>query len=150
KHTFSHRLMILDVEDNGYEGWNEVDRPGTCWTVKKQVIPPSVDRATFNGFWNYIEKRAPGWRIAVYSSHGGWNSIFCDSTCGPNAKLTGTLEITADWGRGCQNPAPRGWIQPKGKCALNRPSFFGGIDTSSPCAFGWQWHGGASDFDQVN
>lgn len=145
-YSLSERLIVLDVEDGGFEGWNEVDVPGTCYTQKSSGIATSVDRATFNGFWDYVFHTA-NYFIGVYSSAGEWNSIFGS---GSDADLTGTTEVTADWGGNCHRPAPQGWSQPSGNCAANSPTFYGGIGTGSDCAFGWQWSAGGDDYDQID
>lgn len=142
--TLDTYLVILDVEDNGYEGWNEVDYSGTC-NAKSSGIAVALDKDTLNGFLNYIYDNSPYFE-GVYSSTSQWNSIF------GSYSLTDTTEITADWGEGCYQPAPLGWNQPASpNCtAGNSANFFGGVSSSDSCAFAWQWYGSSSaDYDQV-
>jgi hypothetical protein len=148
---FDSGILVLDVEDDYPSGvptgWNEVLVSGSCSSVRFTGISPSVDRATFNGFWDDIWNNSAYW-IAAYSSPGEWSGIF---GTGSDSSLTGTMQWTADWGQNCINPGPYGWTQGSGSCSSNSASFFGGISSSSSCAFAWQWasrNGG--DYDQID
>lgn len=148
---FDNAILVFDVEDdypNGVPtGWNEVMFSGSCGSVNYRGIDPSVDRATFNGFWDDIWNNSAYW-IAAYSSPGEWGGIF---STGSASSLTGTMEVTADWGQNCINPGPYGWTQGSGSCSSNSANFFGGISSSSSCAFAWQWASrNNGDYDQID
>jgi hypothetical protein len=148
-HTLTTYAIVLDVEENGYEGWNEVDSTGSSGCSSRGgSISTALDRATFNGFWHWIWDHT-SYHIDAYSAPGIWTSIF---GTGSDSVLHTTTEITADWGGDCANPAPSGWSQDaSGSCSANSAGWFGGIDKTSDCAFGWQWHGsGSADYDQID
>lgn len=149
-HTFiDDFIMVLDVEDFApfYSGWNEVMVSGSCTQVNFFGISTAVDRATFNGFSDYIQNHS-SYSIAAYASPGGWTSVF---GTGSDSSLTGVMEWTADFS-GCRNPAPNGWTQGTGGgCSSNSANFFGGRTSTSSCAVAWQWAGvKLGDFDQID
>jgi len=133
-------------------GWNEEMYPGSCTDVLSSTLccATAVDRATFNGFWDYIWDDS-NYAIAAYASPGTWSGIF-----GSDGSLSDTTEWTAGYASGdgtdgCGNPAPTDWTQDAGDCSSNSASFFGGIDSSDNCALEWQWAGvGLGDFDQID
>ncbi len=148
---FNTKILVLDVEDDyptgPPTGWNEVLVPGSCGSVRSSGIAPSVDRATFNGFWSYVWNNSAYW-IAAYSSPGEWSSIF---GTGSDSSLAGTMEWSADFGQNCVNPGPYNWAQGFGSCSGNGAGFFGGVSSGSTCAFAWQWAGvGSGDYDQID
>jgi hypothetical protein len=148
---FDTGIMMFDVEDdypNGAPtGWNEVLVSGSCSSVRYSGIAASVDRATFNGFWDDIWNNSP-YFIATYSSPGEWTGIFGTGSAG---SLSDTMLVTADWGQNCINPGPYGWTQGSGSCSSNSANFFAGITSSSSCAFGWQWASrNNGDYDQID
>ncbi len=150
--NFDTDLVVLDVEDDygyggGPTGWDEVLNSGSCSSVRSSGISAAVDRATFNGFWDYIQNNTAYW-IGAYSSPGEWSRIF---GTGSSSSLTGTMEWSADFGQNCAQPGPNSWTQGSGSCSSNSASFFGGISSSSNCAFVWQWAGVSSgDYDQID
>ncbi len=145
--TLNH-VIFFDVEDDYPTGpaigWDEemgdcvnVSSTSTCCSV-------SVDRSTFDGFWDYIYNNSvhlPG----VYSSPGEWTKIL---GTGSSSQLSNTMEWTADFGSNCVDPGPYEWTQ-GGGCP-NNATFFAGKDSSSNCAVAWQWSGGNADYDQID
>jgi hypothetical protein len=144
----SARLLVLDVEDGGTQGWNEKMRSGSCTQVKSTsaCCSPSVDRATVGGFLGYLRNHTTLFG-ALYSSNGEWTHIF---GTGVASRVSHIEEWTADWGQDCVNPGPYQWKQAAGRCPSNQPSFFGGLNSSSECAIAWQWSGGSKDYDQID
>jgi hypothetical protein len=143
--------IVMDIEENGYTGWNEVNKD--CAGVTSYGISPTVDRATINGIWGYINN---GYYPAIYSSPGEWSSIFGTSTQGD---FSDTMLWTADWGpyrTGCAQYAPLQWTQTYLSCggySSNSAKFFAGINSSSSCAWMWQWASPDQemrDYDQVD
>jgi hypothetical protein len=132
-------MMFLDVEGgagNGYaNGWNEeVNCRGQI--TKSVPIPPTIDRATFNGFWDYTHVDTifhPG----VYSTRDFWDYTFGTGSAGA---IPDTYEWTANWPGGIA-PDPVGFCQ-AGSCAR----WFGDIVAGREA--GWQWSGGTGDYDQ--
>lgn len=135
-------MMYMDIEGQpaaGYaNGWNEiVNRCGQI--TKAKVIPSTVDRATFNGFYDYIHGHTifhPG----VYSTPSFWDETF---GTGPSGHIPNTYEWTPETSTLRQTPGPLGFTQ-DGLTA----QWFGGVTVSHQA--GWQWtqHGG--DWDQMD
>jgi hypothetical protein len=155
-------IMFFDVEEpnhsavpHSYYGWNEKVEDGTCADLdpdhgSEKCCSPALARATFNGFWDYIESnvspyRGDSYAAGVYSTANTWNSIFEGSSDGI---LYNTMEWTANWGGGCINPGPYDWTQSAGNCASHSAEWF--ADIPSQCRLVWQWHGGSEDYDQIN
>lgn len=137
--------LIRPAPDNG---WNDVYTSPCSGVVKARHIQASVDRADFNGFYDYLtahSSRLPG----VYSSPSIWEAIFGAGSAGsiPHTREWTYQPETADLGL-----APTGWCL-KGGSSCAR--FFGGVTSSSPQALMWQWSGGGGvsngvgDFDQI-
>jgi hypothetical protein len=123
--------------------------PGGVGAVRAEVRP-AIDRATFNGFWDYIHSNSP-YLPAVYNAGGGgsdaWDFIFGSGETIPN-----TPEWTFETETASLATFPTGWSVPGAS-----PLFFGGQSTSSKCALLWQWSGGGGvlnsvggDFDQID
>jgi hypothetical protein len=149
-------ILFLDVEDDypnsSPTGWNELLNPGSCSSVKSAsgCCSTALDRATINGFLDYIQSTSPFWE-AVYSTNGEWSKIL---GTGSDASLTATMQITGDYGAyNCVNPGPYGWTQGSNTCThstTNSPTFFGGVSSGSNCALGWQWSSTGGDYDQFD
>ena len=148
-----YRVMFIDVELPGVapatdNGWNSVYTSPCSGVKRASYVPASVDRADFDGFWDYAH--AHGYTPGVYSEPGVWASIF---GTGSAASIPGTDEWTYEPETTNLSQAPVGWcLKGTSSCA----QFFGGVTRSSPHALMWQWSGGGGvrnpygDFDQIN
>lgn len=147
----NNSLLFMDIEEaqknesgdqTSSNGWNHVltNTCGTSWNASSS-IPASVDRATFNGFWDYIENDTSFWP-AVYSSPSYWNETFGTGSAG---SIPDTYQWTSETDDGVTNPSPAGWCQSGYGCA----QWFGGV--SSNYELMWQWASNASgDYDQFD
>jgi hypothetical protein len=148
-----YRVLFMDVELPGVapahdNGWNSVYTSPCSGVTRTSYIPANVDRADFNGFYDY--ENAHGYTPGVYSEPGIWASIFGTGTAAqiPNVDEWTYEPETTNFGA-----APVGWCL-KGTSTCAR--FFGGVTTSSPHALMWQWSGGGGvsngvgDFDQID
>jgi hypothetical protein len=149
----SYRVVWMDIErplispapDNG---WDSVYTLPCSGVVKRSHVAAAVDRAEFNGFWDYVSRHS-SFRPGVYSAPGDWSRIFGSGSAGgiPNTDEWTYQPETASLGQ-----APSGWCLVGGACA----SFFGGVTSVSPHALMWQWSGGGGvrngygDFDQID
>lgn len=153
KLSIKYRVLFMDVELPGVapahdNGWNSVYTAPCSGVTRARSIPANVDRADFNGFFDY--ESAHGYTPGVYSEPGIWASIFGTGT----ASLIGnTDEWTYEPETTNFAAAPAGWcLRGTSSCAR----FFGGVTTSSPHALMWQWSGGGGvsngvgDFDQID
>ncbi len=151
-------VVFMDIEIPGNapsftpapdNGWNAVYTSPCSGRVRTNFVAPSLDRAVFNGFSDYIRNDTsfiPG----VYSAPGIWAAIF---GTGGSASIPNTDEWTyTDGTTSLKNP-PSGWcLRGTSTCA----HFFGGVTTSSSHAVMWQWSGGGGlrngygDFDQID
>ncbi|MFL6136312.1 MAG: hypothetical protein ACJ74O_00725 [Frankiaceae bacterium] len=130
-------------------GWNSVYASPCSGRVVQSFVPARLDRATFNGYWDYIKQRThfvPG----VYSAPDVWTSIFAGTSYG---SIPGTDEWTYQPFTSKLSDPPYGWcLRGTSTCAR----FFGGVTTSSSHALMWQWSGGGGsrngygDFDQID
>jgi hypothetical protein len=148
-----YRVVFMDIElplinpapDNG---WNNVYTSPCSGRIRVKHIPAAVDRAEFNGFYDYLahSDRVPG----VYSSPAVWGAIFGG---GVASRIPHTHEWTYEPETGDVALAPSGWcLRGNRACA----QFFGGVTSTSPMALMWQWSGGGGvrngvgDFDQID
>lgn len=148
-----YRVLFMDVELPGVapahdNGWNSVYTSPCSGVTKASFIPAGVDRADFNGFFDY--EKAHGYTPGVYSEPGVWASIF---GTGVYSMIGNTDEWTYEPETTNFSQAPAGWcLRGTSTCAR----FFGGVTTSSPHALMWQWSGGGGvsngvgDFDQID
>jgi hypothetical protein len=152
-----YRVLFADVELPGYapgispaqdNGWNSVYTSPCSGQVKANYIDPNVDRATLNGFTNYIT--AHSYQPGVYSAPSIWASIF---GTGSPAKVTNLYEWTYTAFTSSLSRHPAGWcLSGTSTCA----QFFGGITSRNSHAVMWQWSGGGGsynghgDFDQID
>jgi hypothetical protein len=135
-------MMYMDIEGGAEaehaNGWNEiVDYCGRI--LSSTVIPVAVDRATFNGFYNYIHLDTifhPG----VYSSPYFWDQTF---GTGSASRIPDTYEWTPESSTSATTPAPVGFTQ-----GSRSAQWFGGISPEREA--GWQWTENGGDWDQMN
>ena len=135
-------MMYMDIEGQpaaGYaNGWNEV--VNSCGQItKKQVIPPAVDRATFNGFYDYMHISTI-FRPGVYSTPYFWNETF---GTGPFGTIPNTYEWTPEVSTLRAVPGPVGFTQ-----GGLQAQWFGGVNVAHQV--GWQWTQRGGDYDQIN
>ena len=103
-------LMFMDIEGLDNEGiygtgWNDVVQPCNNNHIVSYGIAYSVDRAAFNGFWDYIQNDTifyPG----VYSSPDMWNNTFGTGSYG---SIPGTFEWTYENDTGSTNAPSNFW-----------------------------------------
>jgi hypothetical protein len=135
-------MMFMDIEGQpaaGYaNGWNEI--VDSCGHITRStVIPVNVDRATFNGFYDYIHLDTifhPG----VYSTPDFWAETF---GAGSASRIPDTYEWTPESSTSSTSPAPYGFDQ-DGQSA----EWFGGISPAREV--GWQWTQNGGDWDQID
>ena len=140
--SFDYHVVWMDIELPGItpardNGWNSVYTSPCSGVVKQSFVPTSLDRADFNGFWDYITAHS-SYKVGVYSSAGVWASIFGTGT---DSLIPHTYEWTYEPETTNYSGAyPYGWCldHGAGSCA----QFFGGQTSSSPYALMWQWSGG--------
>ena len=149
----TYRVLFMDVELPGVapahdNGWKSVYTSPCSGVTRSTSIPASVDRADFNGFFDYESHH--GYTPGVYSEPEIWASIFGTGT---QSMIGNTDEWTYEPETTNVGLAPVGWCL-KGTSTCAR--FFGGVTTSSPHALMWQWSGGGGvrngvgDFDQID
>jgi hypothetical protein len=135
-------MMYMDIEGQpvaGFaNGWNEI--VNSCGRItKKKVIPPQVDRATINGFYNYIHVHTifhPG----VYSTPLFWYQTF---GTGPFGHIPNIYQWTAETSTLGSTPGPSGFTQ-----GASRAQWFGGVNADHKAA--WQWTQQGGDWDQID
>lgn len=132
-------LIFMDIEQQYHDGWNDVTRGNCQKTIYSYGIPTAVDRATVNGFWDYIYYSTPAYP-GVYSDASMWNYTF-----GSNGNIPNTYEWTFEGDTSSSNGV-YAWCY-YGTCA----QWFGG--SGRPVA--WQWsidttNGYRGDFDQID
>lgn len=147
-------LIFMDIELPGIKpapdnGWNDVYTSPCSGLVRSSHIRAAVDRADFNGFFDYVvhhSSRTP----AVYSSPSVWSAIFGS---GGASLIPHTHEWTYEPETSSLARSPSGWcLKQSSTCA----QFFGGVTSVSPMAVMWQWSGGGGvrngvgDFDQIS
>lgn len=135
-------IIFMDIEFPGnglYNEWNE--EVNICGSKTGATpIPYAIDRATFNGFHDYIANYSGGFVPGVYSSPSFWDMTF---GTGAEGGIGGTYQWTFEDNSGVTNPGPSDGCQAGYDCA----QWFGGVSTSHK--FVWQWASNSSgDFDQ--
>jgi hypothetical protein len=149
----SYPVVWMDIEFPGISpaldnGWDSVYTSPCSGRVKQSYVPAAVDRAEFNGYWNYIAAHS-SYHPGVYSAPAVWTRIFGS---GSTSSIPNTYEWTYEPETANLRQAPSGWCLKGGGCA----QFFGGITGNNPRALMWQFSGGGGvrnsygDFDQVN
>ncbi len=136
-------VMFMDIENPGtgmYSGWDE--ETNSCGALTGTAsIPTSIDRQTFDGFWDYIYNHTP-FIPGVYARQDYWNLTF---GTGPDGQIPNTYQWAAQSHSSSASPGPSGWCQSGSGCA----AWFGGV--SSRHAFAWQWAiipNNEGDYDQ--
>lgn len=134
-------LIFLDIDRTYGDGWNDVTKGNCSYTIYSYGIDPAVDRATFNGFWDYVYYNTGQFFPGVYSSQGLWNFTF---GTGSNGSIPNTYEWTYE-NQTMSTAVPSSWCYGN-TCA----AFFGGTSK----AIAWQWaigstDGNVGDFDQI-
>jgi hypothetical protein len=133
-------LMFMDIESQpfaGYgNGWNEI--VNHCGKItRKAVIPTNLDRATFNGFTDYLHYDTI-FHPAVYSIPSFWTETF---GTGSASRIPNTDEWTPETSTRAANPPPVSFTQRD-----ESAQWFGGVATAHQ--LGWQWTQNGGDFDQ--
>jgi hypothetical protein len=153
-------VVWMDIEIPGIgpatdNGWNTVYTSPCSGVVRQQHILASIDRADFNGFFDYITAHSK-YKPGVYSAVPVWNSVFGSTSASPGSPgyIPHTLEWTYEPETASLSSAPFGWCLNHGSGACAQ--FFGGVSRSSANALMWQWSGGGGvrngvgDFDQID
>jgi hypothetical protein len=158
--AFDYKVVWMDIEIPGItpapdNGWNTVYTSSCSGKVRINGIPAAVDRADFNGFFDYVTQRS-SYQVGVYSTASVWTSIF---GTGSAAQIPNTYEWTYEPETTNYTGAfPSGWClnHGSGSCA----QFFGGQTNASSHALMWQWSGGGGatngiggfngDLDQID
>jgi hypothetical protein len=153
-------VVWMDIELPGIgpatdNGWNTVYTSPCSGVVRQQHILASIDRADFNGFFDYITAHSK-YKPGVYSSVPVWNSVFGSNSASPGSPgyIPHTDEWTYEPETASLSSAPYGWCLNHGSGACAQ--FFGGVSSSSGNALMWQWSGGGGvrngvgDFDQID
>jgi hypothetical protein len=153
-------VVWMDIELPGVapandNGWNNVYTSPCSGVVRQQHILASIDRADFNGFWDYIAAHSR-FKPGVYSAPQVWNSVFGSNSASPGSP--GYIPHAAEWTywpeTSSLSNAPYGWRLNHGTGATAQ--FFGGQTSASSTALMWQWSGGGGirngigDFDQID
>ncbi|MDA8393889.1 MAG: hypothetical protein M0T72_01390 [Candidatus Dormibacteraeota bacterium] len=96
---FNFPVLFMDIEKAAHssktDGWNAVATPGTYGNIDGNVIPYTVDRCTFNGFWDWLEYGS-GATPGSLCDTGGSQTLSLSSTPSPEGVCCGPG----------QNPAP--------------------------------------------
>jgi hypothetical protein len=158
--AFDYKVVWMDIEIPGItpapdNGWNTVYTSSCSGKVRINGIPAAVDRADFNGFFDYVTQHS-SYQVGVYSTASVWTAIF---GTGSAAQIPNTYEWTYEPETTNYTGAfPSGWClnHGSGSCA----QFFGGQTNASSHALMWQWSGGGGatngiggfngDLDQID
>jgi hypothetical protein len=142
----------MDIEIPGIgpatdNGWNTVYTTPCSGKVKQQHILASIDRADFNGFYDYVTAHSK-YRPGVYSAVVVWNSVFGGNSASPGSP--GYIPGTDEWTyepetTNYKGNFPTGFCLKSGGCA----QFFGGVTRSSSHALVWQWSGGGGQTNGI-
>jgi hypothetical protein len=149
----TYPVLFMDIELPGVapafdNGWNDVYTSACSGVVRHAGMPSALDRADFNGFFNYVSQHST-YKVGVYSNPAIWTQIF---GTGSAASIPRTDEWTYTPQTANLSEAPDGWCLKSGPCA----QFFGGVTSASSNALMWQWSGGGGvrnaigDFDQID
>ena len=145
-------VVWMDIEIPGIgpatdNGWNTVYTTPCSGQVKQQHILASIDRADFNGFYDYVTAHSR-YRPGVYSAVVVWNSVFGGNSASPGSP--GYIPNTNEWTyepetTNYKGNFPTGFCLKSGGCA----QFFGGVTRSSSHALMWQWSGGGGQTNGI-
>jgi hypothetical protein len=134
--------MFMDIENPGngtYQGWDEqTDKCGN--RTGTTSIPSSIDRQTFNGFYDETYNNTPFFP-GVYARQDYWRATFGTGS-------SGSIPNTEQWTSQAHNtepsPSPTAWCT-TGACA----AWFGGVTSDNEAE--WQWAIATSgDYDQID
>jgi hypothetical protein len=158
--AFDYKVVWMDIELPGLSpapdnGWNSVYTSACSGVVRQSSVPASLDRADFNGFFDYVTAHS-SYQVGVYSTASVWTQIFGTGTY---AQIPNTYEWTYEpETTNYTGAAPSGWCLNHGSGACAQ--FFGGQTSSSSHAVMWQWSGGGGvtngiggfngDLDQID
>jgi hypothetical protein len=147
--TLGLPVVFMDIQDADPHGWNEAFS-AVCPLDGVEIantIASSLDRLTFNGFWDYINNNTV-YFPAVYAAGGSvgssWNNIF-----GSSQTLGNTLEWTYVNETSSLATFPAGWA-----VGSTHPVWY--ASAPAKCELMWQWSGGdgvnngVGDFDQID
>jgi hypothetical protein len=139
--------VFMDIENAWNNGWNEAFT-GPCGDSEVAgSVPPSIDRDTFNGFWDEIAYHSV-YYPAVYCAGGGggssWYDIFLGQTLGNTSEWTYVNETSS------LSTFPTKW-------SVNGTDPVWFASAPAKCELLWQWSGGdgitnpvGGDFDQID
>jgi hypothetical protein len=93
----SYRVVWMDIElplispapDNG---WDSVYTSSCSGVVKRSHVATAVDRAEFNGFWDYVSHHS-SFRPGVYSAPADWSRIFGSGSAGGVPNTDGPISL---------------------------------------------------------
>jgi hypothetical protein len=147
--AFDYKVVWMDIETPGItpapdNGWNDVYTSSCSGKVRINGIPAAVDRADFNGFFDYVTAHS-SYKVGVYSTGSVWTSIF---GTGSASQIPNTYEWTYEpETTNYTGAAPVGWClsHGSGPCA----QFFGGQTNASSHALMWQWSGGGGALNGI-
>lgn len=128
-------IELPGTKPGGDNGWNSVYTSPCSGQVKQGFVPVTVDRADFNGFWDYITTHSH-YKVGVCSSPGVWTSIF---GTGAASRIPHTYEWTFQPETAKLSNHLYGLRLKSGGYA----QFFGGQTYRSAYALMWRWSGGA-------
>jgi hypothetical protein len=147
--AFDYQVVWMDIELPGIapapdNGWTKVYTSACSGVVRQSGIPAAVDRADFNGFFDYVTAHSP-YKVGVYSTASVWAQIF---GTGSASLIPNTYEWTYEpETTNYQGAFPSGWClnHGSGPCA----QFFGGQTNASSHALMWQWSGGGGQLNGI-
>jgi hypothetical protein len=147
--AFDYKVVWMDIELPGDtpapdNGWNSVYTSTCSGKVRINGVPAAVDRADFNGFFDYVTAHSP-YKVGVYSTASVWTQIF---GTGSASQIPNTYEWTYEPETTNYTGAfPSGWClnHGSGPCA----QFFGGQTNASSHAVMWQWSGGGGQLNGI-
>ena len=138
----------MDIEAADPHGWNEGFNGVCSGTETAGSIPVTLDRDTFNGFWNYVNNSS-AFFPSVYEAGGSGGSSW-DGIFGSGQTLGNTLEWTYVNETPSVSTFPAGW-----SVSGTVPVWY--ASAPSQCQMMWQWSGGdgvlnqyRGDFDQID
>ncbi len=137
-------IVFMDIEKSsvsgGTNGWNNVG--ANCGTsITSAGIAYAVDRATVNGFINYLADNNTGFVAGLYSAPSMWNYTFGTGSYG---SVPYTWQWTYESSSTSVTPGPSGFCQSGYGCA----QWFGGVSSSYQAV--WQWTQSAGDYAQMH
>ncbi len=146
--TLGFPYIFMDIEAADPHGWNEGFNGVCSGTETAGSIPVTLDRDTFNGFWNYVNNSS-AFFPSVYEAGGSGGSSW-DGIFGSGQTLGNTLEWTYVNETPSVSTFPAGW-----SVSGTVPVWY--ASAPSQCQMMWQWSGGdgvlnqyRGDFDQID